>query len=123
MGIDLAGKWQDAADREKESRALFAQHSVRAEQVYDIWSRSEKELGTDRLMHFLHTAFRTNGIPTGTTLTGALSVYLSSLEAKRRKIDEVCDSDTDANPLYNRHNQLITHPCMLPELLVKQILG
>jgi len=93
MGIDLAGKWQDAAEREKASRALFAQHSVRSDQVYDIWLRSEKALGSDRLMQFLHTAFRMNGIPTGATLTGGLSVDLSSLEAKRKKLDDICGSD------------------------------
>ena len=90
MGMDLAGKWQDAADRERASRALFAQHAIRAEQVTDIWRRSERALGTDRLILFLQSAFHMNGIPAGATLSGALEVDFSHPEARRKKLDQVC---------------------------------
>lgn len=92
-GEKLSDVWQDAAEREKASRAIFAQNAVSAEEVFAIWQRSVKAMGTDRLMEFLHSIFHLNSVPAGMTPTGALDVDLGSLEARQNRFDQVAGMD------------------------------
>lgn len=87
-GEKLSDVWQNAADREKASRAIFAQNAISAEEVFDIWQRSVKTMGSDRMMDFLSTVFRFNSIPAGRLGTGALDVDLGSLEARQKQFDK-----------------------------------
>ena len=93
MGEKLSDVWQDAADREKASRAIFAQNAISAQEVFDVWQRSMKAGGTDRLMDFLCAAFRLNNLPAGLTGTGALDVDLGSPEARRNGFDKASGMD------------------------------
>ena len=88
MGENLSDVWQNAADREKASRAIFAQNAVSAEEVYDIWQRSMKTMGTNRMMSFLSSVFRFNSVPAGFINTGALEVDLGSFDARQKQFDK-----------------------------------
>ena len=94
MGEKLSDVWQDAADREKASRAIFAQNAISAQEVFDVWQRSMKAAGTDRLMDFLSAAFRLNNLPAGLTEAGSLDVDLGSPEARRNGFDKASGMDS-----------------------------
>lgn len=90
-GLQLEGKWTDAAERERRSRALFAQNAVRAGDVYDIYRRSITSLGSGRMMDFLHSAFYLNNVPAALQPDGVLDVDLSSLRARQIAFDNLSD--------------------------------
>ncbi len=58
---DLHAKWDEAAEREKRSRALFAQHSVKVEEVAQEVDASENATGANRVKSFVESASKACG--------------------------------------------------------------
>lgn len=60
----LQSKWQDAMDKAKANRTVFAQRRIRPDEVLPEWRRQQEALGSSAdVARFLHSACRRLGSP------------------------------------------------------------
>lgn len=68
---DLFSQWEEAADREKKSRAIFAQHSLKAEEVQQELQAAQGAIGAGvDLKHFIEDALKGLGAGLATDRRG-----------------------------------------------------
>ncbi|MDB4368359.1 helicase-related protein, partial [Mariniblastus sp.] len=103
---EIDREWQNVAEREKKSRSLFAQHSIKADEVAAEVEEISNAIGTSTdVKNFVLTMIRRNG-GTAQEKNGAVNFDISETRHAIREVVDYDDKFTARFEPNTRHNEL-----------------
>lgn len=87
--IELERTWTQTAEQEKRSRAIFAQHTIKANEVSTLWEQSLNAVGSPAVLPFLELLCRTHAVPVGYKGNDILEIDFGALASRQAGFTDV----------------------------------